>query len=68
MTARRLQRDGFIWEVRRKLDESYTWGRGEDQERISINSVCPYYIGIGSDQREHGNLTVFPGDYAPQRL
>jgi len=42
MTERPLQRDGFIWEVRRTLDEYYTCCRGEDQERISIKSVCPY--------------------------
>jgi hypothetical protein len=42
MTEQPLQRDGFIWEVRRTLDESYTCRRGEDQERISIKSVCPY--------------------------
>jgi hypothetical protein len=42
MTERPLQRDGFIGEVRRTLDESYTCRRGEDQEGISRNSVCPY--------------------------
>ena len=41
MTGQRLQRDGFIWEVRRTLDESYTWCRREDHERNPINSVCP---------------------------
>jgi hypothetical protein len=30
MTERPLQRDGFIWEVRRTLDESYACRRGED--------------------------------------
>ncbi len=29
MTERPLQRDGFIWDVRRTLDESYTCCRGE---------------------------------------
>ena len=46
MTERPLQRDGFIWEVRRTLDESYTCSRGEDQERISRKSVCPYILRL----------------------
>jgi len=46
MAEQLLQRDGFIWEVNRKLDESYTCRRGEDQERIPIKSVC-FYIPPG---------------------
>jgi hypothetical protein len=31
-------RDGFIWEVRRTLDEYYTCSRGEDQK--DFNKEC----------------------------
>jgi hypothetical protein len=44
MTERPLRRDGFIWEVRRTLDESYRCCRREDQERILRKSVCPYIL------------------------
>jgi hypothetical protein len=44
MTERPLQRDAVIREVRRTLDEQCTCSRGEDQERILRNSVCPHII------------------------
>ena len=65
MTERQLRRDGFIWEVRRKLDEQYTCCRGEGQEGSSIKSVCPYYpllSLIRSDKR------VQQRDVVPVRL
>jgi hypothetical protein len=64
MTGRPLQRDGFIWEVRRTLDESYTCFRGEDQERISIKSVCPYYLSgrqrVPAESLAHFRVAVPP--------
>ena len=41
MTKQPLQRDGFIWKMRRTLDEQCTCSSREDQERISLKSVCP---------------------------
>jgi hypothetical protein len=38
MTEQLLQRDGFICEVRRILDESYTCCRGEDPK--DFNKEC----------------------------
>ena len=37
--------------LRRTLDEYYTCGRGEDQARISIKSVCPYITKARTGER-----------------
>jgi len=39
MTERPPGRDGFIWEVRRTLDESYTWCRG-GRPRKDVKKEC----------------------------
>ena len=43
MAEQLLQRDGFIWEVNRKLDESYTCRRGEDQKDFKKECLPRYY-------------------------
>ena len=57
MIERLLRRGGFIWEVRRTLDESYACCRGEDQDKEPNKECLPPY---------HGWLEFFVGGLAQQ--